>query len=116
MASGSITGRNTRVSVRISESWASASTVPQPLTVTSLAGTLTGMPMLRTAILALMPRSWHAALEAESRRWLTSCPNCGHGSNIWDLGGLRYKTSGNRHTGIWCPECGKLGQHLLTKT
>ena len=72
--------------------------------------------MLRNAILALMPKSWRAAMEAESRQWLTKCPNCGHTSNIWDIGGIRYKAYGNPRTGIWCSACGKLGMHTVTKS
>jgi phage terminase large subunit GpA-like protein len=73
------------------------------------------LPALRNAILFFMPKKWHAALEAESRRWHTKCPKCGHESNIWDLGGIRYKGLRNPHIGIWCPACGKLSSHSLTK-
>lgn len=71
------------------------------------------MPLMRSAILSVMPKRWRAALEAESRRWQTLCPNCQHQSTIWDLGGLRYKARDDGRLGIWCPKCGKLGQHQV---
>ena len=53
---------------------------------------------------AVLPRSWFAAIEAESKRWILHC-KCGASHSIWDIGGLRYK--GTRKKAIYtrCPEC-----------
>jgi hypothetical protein len=32
-------------------------------------------------------------MEAESRRWLVKCDNCGFEQSYWDMGGLRWKAS-----------------------
>src|SRR5687768_4642677 len=46
------------------------------------------MGLLRNLIFAVVPRSWAAAMEAESRRWVTTCP-CGAEVSTWDVGGIR---------------------------
>lgn len=56
-----------------------------------------------------------AAMEAHSRAWLAQCPNCGHERSIWELGGIRYKASGNPRLRLSCPNCGKAGWHEVHK-
>lgn len=55
---------------------------------------------------AILPRSWFAAIEAESRRWLLHC-RCGASQSIWDAGGLRYKGTRKKSIYICCQECGQ---------
>ena len=56
-----------------------------------------------------------AAMEAHSRAWLVECPNCGHQRSIWELGGIRYKATGNPRTRLRCPKCGQAGWHKVHK-
>lgn len=53
---------------------------------------------------AILPRSWFAAIEAESRRWVLHC-KCGASESIWDAGGIRYKGTPKKAIYFWCPEC-----------
>jgi DNA-directed RNA polymerase subunit RPC12/RpoP len=56
-----------------------------------------------------------AAIEAHSRGWILTCPHCGFQRSIWDLGGIRYKASGNSRMAMRCPQCGRRGWHKLRK-
>jgi len=56
-----------------------------------------------------------ANAEWESRHWLAECPNCHTQTSIWDLGGMRYKASGDGSwAGYTCRACGKWGMHHIT--
>lgn len=48
----------------------------------------------------------------ETKLWRFNC-SCGKELNIWDLGGIRYKSSGNPTMGIKCPYCGKTAMQKL---
>ena len=54
---------------------------------------------------AILPRSWFAAMEAESRRWILHC-KCGAARSIWDIGGIRYKGTLKKAIYNYCPACG----------
>lgn len=69
---------------------------------------------LRSFIMWFMSPATKAAAEAESRKWIATCPNCGRETSIWDLGGLRYKASGTPSRGMVCAGCGKRGMHPIT--
>jgi len=56
-----------------------------------------------------------AAMEAESRSWKAICPGCGAVRSIWDMGGIRYKASGNPRRRIRCPGCGRTGWHEIRR-
>ena len=73
------------------------------------------MPKLRDIILRLMPRTWREAAIADSKLWQTRCSSCGHLSNFWDMGGLRWKAYGEPLTGFPCPTCGRFRMHKITK-
>ncbi len=73
------------------------------------------MPFLRDTILSLMPKTWRASAMADSKLWLTRCTGCEHQSNVWDLGGMRWKAFGEPLTSFPCPACGKVKMHKLTK-
>lgn len=63
---------------------------------------------------AIMPKKWFEAAEADSRRWVFTCP-CGNEQSIWDSGGIRWKAAGKSKTGIRCLACGKFGLQTLEK-
>jgi hypothetical protein len=73
------------------------------------------MPVLRDTILKLMPRRWREEAERDSRLWKTTCKTCGHASNIWDLGGMRWKAAGNPTRALRCPTCARMTLHQLAK-
>lgn len=73
------------------------------------------MPILRDAILRLMPKSWRTDAQRDSRLWLTTCNTCGNRSNIWDLGGMRWRAYGKPVTMLRCPVCDRSRMHKLAK-
>ena len=50
----------------------------------------------------------------ESKLYKFDC-SCGKQSNIWDIGGVRYKASGKPLTWIKCPYCGKASMKKIYK-
>ena len=60
------------------------------------------MPILRDLLLRLMPEAWVRDAERSSRLWLTECTRCGATSNVWDLGGLRWRAAGRPLTVMRC--------------
>ncbi len=63
------------------------------------------MTFIQKLILSLFPKR-AADIEADSRRWVLTCPNCGHIQSVWDIGGVRYKAfSKGKWTGIRCLNC-----------
>ena len=61
----------------------------------------------------LIPRSWAASMEAESREWMVRCDRCGNEQSVWDLGGIRWKASGNSKQFRTCPNCGEGSWHTV---
>ena len=74
------------------------------------------MPLLRDTALYLMPKSWRDSAIADSKTWQTRCTTCNHESNVWDLGGMRWKAIGEPLTSFKCSVCGKVRMHKLSKT
>jgi hypothetical protein len=64
---------------------------------------------------AILPRSWEASMEADSRAWMASCETCGYERSLWDMGGIRWKAVGNSRTRHRCPACGRARWHRLHK-
>jgi hypothetical protein len=62
------------------------------------------MSFVQRLVTALVPRSWAAAMEAESRAWLARCSTCGHERSIWELGGVRWKATGKPRRMLRCPQ------------
>ena len=54
-----------------------------------------------------------AAMEAESRAWMVSCPHCGFERSVWDTGGVRYRAAGTSRNYMRCPSCGKRGWNKI---
>ena len=50
----------------------------------------------------------------ESKQWKFTC-QCGEESSIWDVGGIRYKASGNPKIRLKCPHCQKTAMQKLYK-
>ncbi len=71
------------------------------------------MSRLQRIITALVPRNWAVAMEAASRAWILRCP-CGHERSIWEIGGIRWKATGNRAVRTRCPACGQVARHTLS--
>lgn len=68
---------------------------------------------MRSFIMWFMSPATKAKAEAESRKWIATCPNCGHEVSIWDLGGLRYKAAGTPSRGMVCASCKTFGMHSV---
>lgn len=64
------------------------------------------MSFLQKVMLAVVPPKWAAAIETESRTWVMQCA-CGHVTSVWEMGGIRYKASGNPRRVGRCAKCGK---------
>ncbi|MBL9011386.1 MAG: phage terminase large subunit family protein [Alphaproteobacteria bacterium] len=71
---------------------------------------------IRSFIMWFMSPAMKARVEADSRKWIATCPHCGAGTSVWDLGGIRYKAAGRPLTRFKCPACGKFGMHRVEKT
>ena len=72
------------------------------------------VPLSRTQqlISKLAPRSWTASMEAESRAWVMRC-ECGHEQSVRDVGGIRWKASGNKRVRLRCLGCGEVRSFAL---
>ncbi len=71
------------------------------------------MSALRRLLISLLPRSWAADMEAESRTWMVQCPKCGYERSTWDMGGVRWKAAGNPRRYLRCPGCGQASWHKV---
>lgn len=74
------------------------------------------MSLLQKFFIALFPKRWAEAMEADSRAWMVSC-SCGFARSIWELGGIRWKSSGKAYTATYmrCPRCEKRSWHKVTR-
>lgn len=66
------------------------------------------MSRIQQFITRLVPRSWAASMEADSRAWMVGCPSCGFERSIWELGGIRWKATGSKRILARCPRCGNV--------
>jgi hypothetical protein len=69
---------------------------------------------VRDFMMWFMSPATKAKAEAESRKWIATCPGCGKQTSVWDLGGLRYKAAGTPLRGYTCAGCGTFGMHKVT--
>ena len=53
-------------------------------------------------------------MEEDSRLWVFDC-DCGKTTNIWEIGGIRYKASGNKTSLVKCPRCAKKAMRKIYK-
>lgn len=63
----------------------------------------------------IFPKRWAESMEADSRRWMVRCPNCGFERSVWEMGGIRWKATGNQRNLLRCPNCGQRGWHTMYK-
>jgi predicted RNA-binding Zn-ribbon protein involved in translation (DUF1610 family) len=54
-------------------------------------------------------------MEADSRKWMLKCSNCGFERSIWEMGGIRWKATGNSRNLLKCPNCGDRNWHTMYK-
>jgi hypothetical protein len=49
-----------------------------------------------------------AAMEADTRTWQLTCTTCGTGHDLWDMGGIRFRSTRNSFTmtRMPCKTCG----------
>jgi ribosomal protein S14 len=68
---------------------------------------------MRDLLVRFYPRSWAAAMEAESREWMVRCRTCGAERSVWELGGVRWKAKRKSRTWMYrrCPDCGRWRWH-----
>lgn len=64
---------------------------------------------------ALTSAEMFEKLKEESMRYYFVCASCKKESNIWEIGGIKYKAAGKPRTGIRCPGCGKFGMQAILK-
>jgi len=63
----------------------------------------------------ILPASWAESMEAESRQWYVKCLKCGFEESYWDLGGIRWKSSGDQKKYGKCRNCGEKSWHQSYK-
>ncbi len=52
-----------------------------------------------------------AAHEAQSKKWILTCPHCALRRTIWEMGGMRGGATGRPATRLRCPSCNQSGWH-----
>lgn len=65
------------------------------------------MNRLQKFITSVVPQSWAASMEADSRAWKISC-TCGFERSIWESGGIRWSAKGSPKTWGRCPNCNQM--------
>lgn len=73
------------------------------------------MSLLRSFIMWFMPPKVKAEAEADSRKWVATCPRCQAVNSVWDMGGIRYKAAGHPIRLVRCPGCGKISPMQFDK-
>ena len=73
------------------------------------------MAGFRDMISKVMPKTWAAQAEAESRQWMIRCEACGYEQSVWDAGGMRWKAAGSPRIRRTCPGCHTTGWHTLVR-
>lgn len=54
-------------------------------------------------------------IQEESMLWGYTCTNCKKRTSFWEMGGIRYKSSGNPKVKITCPKCNYKGLQKIDK-
>ncbi|MBE9029315.1 hypothetical protein IQ266_06005 [filamentous cyanobacterium LEGE 11480] len=71
------------------------------------------MSKIQSLVKKYLPQSWSQALESESRTWVVECSHCCAETSVWEMGGIRYKASGNPMMAIRCSRCGQVSTGQL---
>lgn len=74
------------------------------------------MGLLQQMIVTLVPTRWAEQMEAESRSWMAQCVRCNREQSIWELGGIRWKASGEPVRWLHCPACGTTRHRIYKRT
>ena len=69
------------------------------------------LSFIQRFFIAIFPQSWAESMEADSRRWFMKCLRCGFEQSYWDLGGIRWKATGNQRNYQKCRKCGERSWH-----
>ena len=59
-------------------------------------------------LISHLPGNWASDMEAESRKWIARCRECGSEKSLWDHGGIRWKAAGSPSTRLACDTCGRI--------
>ena len=70
------------------------------------------MSAIQKFFLKILPKAMGEDIRRDSMRWIVKCP-CGFGRSIWEMGGIRWKASGERKALLKCPECGEKSLHSV---
>lgn len=62
---------------------------------------------------AILPKSWAADMEADSRRWKMRCRTCQTVQSVWEAGGIRWRAIGGSITATYCQNCRRMRLHQL---
>jgi len=62
-----------------------------------------------------MPKRWQEDAERDSRLWVTECTRCDAVSNVWELGGMRWRAVGRPLTGMRCTSCSRFAMQRIHK-
>jgi hypothetical protein len=73
------------------------------------------MNRLQKFFTSIVPASWAKSMEADSRRWHMKCLQCGFEQSYWELGGIRWKATGNQRNYQKCPNGGQRSWHQSYK-
>ena len=63
---------------------------------------------------ALLPERAFEALRDGTREWLMEC-SCGHKADLWSVGGVRFKATGEPRQWTGCAACGKITWQKVRK-
>lgn len=73
------------------------------------------MRLIQQTVLAVLPKSWGEAIEAESKQWRIHCGHCPCSHSVWELGGIRFMAAGRPRVYRKCPKCQRWSWHLVSK-
>lgn len=73
------------------------------------------MSWIQSFFIKVFPESWTRSMEADSRRWFMKCQKCNFERSYWDMGGIRWKASGNQRNYMKCVNCGERSWHMSYK-
>lgn len=65
-------------------------------------------------VIRFLSGNWAGDMEAESRKWIAACRECGAEKSIWDHGGIRWKASGSKSSRLKCERCGRITWQQIT--
>lgn len=64
------------------------------------------MSRIQRFFITVLPKSWAAAMQADSERWKMRCCTCGWTQSYWEAGGIRWKAvSKGKRIMIRCANC-----------